>query len=76
MGLDYVDIYYHHRPDKETPLWETMDALAGLVHQGKALYRLSNYNREELMEAVEILKELKVPVHHSSASLFHGVQRK
>ena len=71
MGLDYVDIYYHHRPDKETPLWETMDALAGLVHQGKALYiGLSNYNREELMEAVEILKELKVPCtihqHHYS----------
>ena len=71
MGLDYVDIYYHHRPYKETPLWETMDALAGLVHQGKALYiGLSNYNREELMEAVEILKELKVPCtihqHHYS----------
>ena len=67
MGLDYVDIYYHHRPDKETPLWETMDALAGLVHQGKALYiGLSNYNFEGTEGSV----------YHSSASLFHGVQRK
>ena len=62
MGLDYVDIYYHHRPDPETPLWETMDALAGIVRQGKALYvALSNYSPERLKEAAAILKEMNVP---------------
>jgi len=62
MGLDYVDIYYHHRPDPETPLWETMDALAGIVRQGKALYvGLSNYGPERLAEAAKILKEMGVP---------------
>ena len=62
MGLDYVDIYYHHRPDPETPLWETMDALAGIVRQGKALYvGLSNYGPKRLAEAAKILKEMGVP---------------
>lgn len=62
MGLDYVDIFYHHRMDPETPLWETMDALAGIVRSGKALYvGLSNYNPEKLAEAVKILKEMGVP---------------
>lgn len=62
MGLDYVDIYYHHRPDSDTPLWETMDVLAGLVRQGKALYiGLSNYRPKELSEAAAILHEMKVP---------------
>lgn len=62
MGLDYVDIYYHHRPDPETPMWETMDALAGLVRQGKALYvGLSNYNPAQLKEAAALLKEMGVP---------------
>lgn len=62
MGLDYVDIFYHHRMDPETPLWETMDALAGIVRQGKALYvGLSNYSPEKLGEAAAILKEMKVP---------------
>lgn len=62
MGLDYVDIFYHHRMDPETPLWETMDALAGIVRSGKALYvGLSNYNAEKLNEAAGILKEMGVP---------------
>ena len=62
MGLDYVDIFYHHRPDPETPLWETMDALAGIVRQGKALYvGLSNYGPERLKEAAAILKDMGVP---------------
>ncbi len=62
MGLDYVDIFYHHRMDPETPLWETMDALAGIVRSGKALYvGLSNYNPEKLAEASAMLKEMGVP---------------
>lgn len=62
MGLDYVDIYYHHRPDSETPLEETMEALASLVRQGKALYiGLSNYGPKELDEAAAMLKEWKTP---------------
>ncbi len=62
MGLDYVDIFYHHRMDPETPLWETMDALAGIVRSGKALYvGLSNYSPEKLAEATAMLKEMGVP---------------
>lgn len=62
MGLDYVDLFYHHRPDANTPLEETMTALADIVKQGKALYvGLSNYQLPELKEATQILKELKVP---------------
>ncbi len=62
MGLDYVDIFYHHRMDPETPLWETMDALAGIVRSGKALYvGLSNYSPEKLKEASTLLKEMGVP---------------
>ncbi len=62
MGLDYVDIFYHHRMDPETPLWETMDALAGIVRSGKALYvALSNYSPEKLAEASAMLKEMGVP---------------
>lgn len=62
MGLDYVDIFYHHRMDPETPLWETMDALAGIVRSGKALYvGLSNYSPEKLREAAAILKDMGVP---------------
>lgn len=61
LKLDYVDIFYHHRPDPETPLEETMRALVDLVHQGKALYiGLSNYGREQLEEASDILKEENV----------------
>ncbi len=62
MGLDYVDIFYHHRPDPETPLEETMGALADIVKQGKALYvGISNYQPKETQKAAEILKHLNVP---------------
>ena len=62
MGLDYVDIFYHHRMDPETPLWETMEALAGIVRSGKALYvGLSNYSPEKLVEAAALLKEMGTP---------------
>ena len=63
MGLDYVDIFYHHRPDPETPIEETMLALDQAVRQGKALYvGISNYRSLEAREALMILKELKTPV--------------
>lgn len=63
MGLDYVDIYYHHRPDPETPVEETMLALDQIVKQGKALYvGISNYRSKQADEALKILKELKTPV--------------
>lgn len=62
MGLDYVDIFYHHRPDPSTPLEETMGALQQIVASGKALYAgLSNYDGPTLRRAVEILDELHVP---------------
>ncbi len=62
MGLDYVDIFYHHRPDPDTPLEETMGALDSAVKSGKALYvGLSNYDGERLKEAAKILNELKCP---------------
>ena len=62
MGLDYVDIFYHHRPDPETPLEETMGALDQLVRSGKALYvGVSNYGEERTREAAAILKELGTP---------------
>ena len=79
MGLDYVDIFYHHRMDPETPLWETMDALAGIVRSGKALYvGLSNYNPEKLAEASALLKEMGVPclIHqHRYSMLDRGNER-
>lgn len=62
MGLDYVDIFYHHRPDPETPLEETMGALAHAVTSGKALYvGLSNYDGARLRDAAAILRELHCP---------------
>ncbi len=62
MGLDYVDIFYHHRPDYDTPVEESMLALDSAVKQGKALYvGISNYKTEETKEAYKILKELKTP---------------
>lgn len=63
MKLDYVDIFYHHRPDPDTPLEETMGALADIVHQGKALYAgISNYNAEQTKKAAEILRSMGVPL--------------
>lgn len=62
MGLDYVDIFYHHRMDPETPLEESMLALDSAVKQGKALYAgISNYNAETTKKAMEILKDLNCP---------------
>ena len=63
LGLEYVDIFYHHRMDPETPLEETMEALASIVRSGKALYAgISNYNKEYTEKAVEIMKELHCPL--------------
>lgn len=63
LGLDYVDIFYHHRPDPETPLEETMMALDHTVRQGKALYvGVSNYGTEDSKRAISILKELGTPL--------------
>jgi len=73
MGLDYVDIFYHHRPDPETPLEETMTALDHLVRQGKALYiALSNYPAQLAAEAIAILKQLGTPclIHQPKYSMF------
>ncbi len=73
MKLDYVDIFYHHRPDPETPLEETMAALDLIVRQGKALYAgLSNYGAEDAQRAIDILKELGTPcvIHQPKYSMF------
>lgn len=73
MGLDYVDIFYSHRPDPETPIEETMGALADIVRQGKALYvGLSNYNDEQTKAALAVLKEHKVRclIHQPKYSMF------
>lgn len=73
LGLDYVDIFYHHRPDPDTPLEETMGALTRAVRSGKALYAgLSNYNGEQLEKAVKILNELKCPfiINQNRYSIF------
>ncbi len=73
MGLDYVDIFYHHRPDPETPLEETMGALDLIVRQGKALYAgISSYQPEEAAKAILILKQLGTPclIHQPKYSMF------
>jgi L-glyceraldehyde 3-phosphate reductase len=73
MGLDYVDIFYHHRPDPNTPLEETMAALDLVVRQGKALYvGLSNYQAEEAARALSILRGLGTPclIHQPKYSMF------
>ena len=73
LGLEYVDIFYHHRMDPNTPLEETMGALATAVHQGKALYAgLSNYNGENLRRAAAILQELNCPfvINQNRYSIF------
>ena len=62
LGLEYVDIFYHHRPDPETPLEETVRALDGIVRQGKALYvGISNYSREQTERAAALFRELGTP---------------
>lgn len=62
MGLEYVDIFYHHRPDPNTPLEETVRALDGIVRSGKALYvGISNYNKEQTIAAAKLFKELGTP---------------
>jgi L-glyceraldehyde 3-phosphate reductase len=73
MGLDYVDIFYHHRPDPDTPLEETMGALDLIVRQGKALYAgISNYPADKAEKAIAILKELGTPcvIHQPKYSMF------
>ena len=73
MGLDYVDIFYHHRPDPDTPLEETMGALDHLVRQGKALYvGISQYNAEDTAKASKILKSLGTPclIHQPRYNMF------
>ena len=73
MGLEYVDIFYHHRPDPETPLRETMRALDHIVRQGKALYvGLSNYPADMAREAIDILNDLGTPclIHQPKYSMF------
>jgi len=73
MGLEYVDIFYHHRPDPHTPIEESMGALAHAVRCGKALYAgISNYNAEQTRRAVAVLKDLGVPllIHQPKYSMF------
>lgn len=81
MGLDYVDIYYHHRPDPDTPIEETMGALDHAVRSGKALYvGISSYDPEQTQRAAQVLRELKTPclIHQPKynmleRSLEHGL---
>ena len=73
MGLEYVDIFYHHRPDPDTPLEETMEALAQIVRSGKALYAgISNYDGPTLDKATAILTDLNVPfvINQTRYSIF------
>ncbi len=74
LGLDYVDIFYHHRPDPDTPLEETMGALAQAVKSGKALYAgLSNYDGATMKRASQILREMRCPfvINQNSYSIFN-----
>lgn len=79
LGLDYVDIFYHHRMDPETPLYETMWALDSIVKSGKALYvGLSNYDGETMIKAAKILEELHCPfvINQNRYSIFdRGVEK-
>lgn len=73
MGLDYVDVFYHHRPDPETPIEETVEALSDIVRQGKALYvGISNYQAPEAARAIELLKANKTPclLHQPRYNMF------
>jgi L-glyceraldehyde 3-phosphate reductase len=72
MGLDYADIFYHHRPDPNTPIEETMTALADIVRQGKALYvGISNYSAEQSTKAISVLRSLGIPclIHQACYSM-------
>ena len=74
MGLDYVDIFYSHRPDPETPIEETMGALADVIRQGKALYAgISNYNAEQSAKAISVLRGMGVPclIHQAKYSMLN-----
>lgn len=74
MGLEYVDIFYHHRPDPDTPLEETMQALDYIVRSGKALYvGISNYPADKTREAAQMLRQLGTPclIHQPSYSMFN-----
>ena len=74
MGLDYVDLFYHHRPDPGTPLEETMGALDYIVRSGRALYvGISNYKSEKTRQAAQILRNLGTPclIHQPSYSMFN-----
>ncbi|AGL17515.1 aldo/keto reductase [Actinoplanes sp. N902-109] len=74
LGLDYVDIFYHHRPDPDTPIEETMGALDAIVRSGKALYvGLSNYTSEQTTRAAAVLAELGTPllIHQPSYSILN-----
>lgn len=73
MKLDYVDIFYHHRPDPDTPLQETMAALDAIVRQGKALYvGISNYQAPDAKKAIDILKKMGTPclIHQPKYSMY------
>lgn len=73
MGLDYVDIYYHHRPDPDTPLYETAAALDGIVRSGKALYvGISNYNKEQTAAIAELFRSMGTPfiINQRNYSMF------
>lgn len=73
MGLDYVDIFYHHRPDPDTPLEETMGALDHIVRSGKALYAgISNYPADKTKQAAKILRSLGIPclIHQPKYNMF------
>jgi L-glyceraldehyde 3-phosphate reductase len=74
MGLDYVDIFYHHRPDSQTPLEETMGALSDIVRSGKALYAgISSYQPEQTRQAAELLRRMgtRCTIHQPSYSMFN-----
>ncbi|HEY0003100.1 MAG TPA: aldo/keto reductase, partial [Actinoplanes sp.] len=74
LGVDYVDVFYHHRPDPDTPLEETMGALDAIVRSGKALYAaISNYTSEQTVRAAALLQNLGTPllVHQSSYSILN-----
>ncbi|MGL4524967.1 MAG: aldo/keto reductase [Spirochaetia bacterium] len=73
MGLDYVDIFYHHRPDPDTPLWETAEALISIIQQGKALYiGLSNYPLKETIQMTDLIEKqgYRILIHQPKYNMF------